>query len=872
MVQNLAEAPDADNSPSTTAVEEIGAPLAQLALTAVSGEGAVFEVPEELFIGRLKGRDLSDLAAIEMETDSGGHLGLRSDGMLVYRSESGFTGSETFHLVFGESKGAAPEIEVAIEVVESFMDEGWGSGEHYVLARDADGWSIAEPGENHRVVHVSKTGSPTGDGFTPETAMTPKAYQALLATLDLDPTARRSPTDPASWHVLFERGHDYGRYSPGFADGEDALHPFVIGAYGEGARPVFQRPLRFWGESYNDVLVRDIEFSVSDSTKKKIKAMNGIDILYEGHSNLMFENVLISPYNSGVRVQSDSDDITFYRTTILDAHRETPGGKNETWNATIQNRISGIYVNHVDGLLVEGSLIDYNGWREGYNPEGGKSGVQPPSKYSHDLYVNSHSADVTLRDNIFSRAASFGVQLRPGGVVDGNLFFDNNAALAALAGANDTLILDSVIAHPASKVAPDIGAQGWGIGASGAGAVVETIVAHDGDGLGDGQRGVRNALNFNKGAEERYVVEDVTIFNWGREPDATPRLSQNDRDAAFDATLDLYAATALGNGADRLDLIELWRERDHDDWGAGPDAGDAVAFFRSAFGYAPLDAAPARTVIFEADPAAEGFRWDNRLNWSDDIAPQSGDRVLLDGHWVSYGPETLRLATLDLGEGGSLRVAQALVEVVEEGGLNAGRLGGRVETDNAGQFIFKGYDDADALSLSVFGGRAANTGVVSGALDVSVSGGQMLLGDGAARFELREGARLSIDGQGGLIGFDGVDAAVSELVLAGGELSFIFEEGGVSGISEIRSGRNGAAAPQVTSHASFESGVLTLDLSELSAVNYDRRFALVDVDKLLGGLGQIDVRMLGAFQGAHPTLVWDDAAAAIYLDIAASSF
>jgi hypothetical protein len=755
------------------------------------------------------------------------------------------------------------------------MAKGWAAGEHYVLARDAAGWSIAEPGQNHRVVYVSLTGKANADGLTPGTAVNLDGLDALMKTLLVDPALPKAGSVDASWHVLFERGHDYGHYAPPYVSGEDPLHPFVIGAYGSGSRPVFGKGLTFNQNMASDVLVRDIEFAYSPKTalvKGKDYKLRGIDVIGDGHSNLMFENLVVKPYNSEVRLQSDSDNITFYRTAVLDAHRERPANGAGDWKNALANRISGIYANFVDGLLIEQSLFDQNGWEKGYKPSGARGPLQPPSMYSHNLYLNYELTDVTLRDNIIAQAASVGTQLRSGGVIDGTLFFDNNAGLNMLGGGTDAngnylgqygFLIDSVITNPSNKDAISIGARGTGAEIKGSGAVVDTIVAQDGDAPGSGPTGVRNPLRLDGGPDD-VSVDGATIYNWGSVPDRT--LTTADAATLNRITLDRFAASVLGAGKDRFDLLDLWRDRDLSNWDSVPGLEDVLAFFRDGFGYDTTPAAAARTVHFEADPRTDGFRWDNRLNWTDDRGPVSGDTVRLDGHAVTYGGETLRLAALDLGEGGALRVTQALLEVVGDRTLTVGAAGGRVLVDNAGQFLFNGYGGPQRLALTVDGGRAVNTGIVDGLVDLAVSGGQLLLAEAGGRFDLDPGSRLEIKGDGARVGFD-APSGTGMLRLDGGALVFVFDDNGVTPITEFRSGRHGMAEPGVATTLNLTRGTIVIDVSALDPAAADRRFTLVDTDRLRGSLDNVSVEIVGSAPGMDPELVWDTATTALYLDI-----
>ncbi len=791
----------------------------------------------------------------DLRTDGDGWAGLTEAGLLTYRPAPDFAGVETLRLEFKTSGKASTTVEIAVSVSPGRVALGWAEGEHYVLARDEDGWSIAEPGREHRLVHVSPEGDPAADGLTRQTAITPQALKPLLETLREAPGKGKDAFAAASWHVLFERGHDYRDFAPAYVSGEDPLHPFVIGAYGQGARPLFGRDLRFWASDEN-ILVRDIAFGLSEEPQDRKTSLRGIDMLGWGHENIMFENVVVSPVNASPRIQSDSSNITVYRSSFLDAHQSEPARAD--WSNTYKDRLQGLYTTKVDALLIAESLADHNGWQEGYRSDGGYSNSQPPSKYNQNFYINFSVSNLTFVDNISSNAASFGAQLRPGGVMDGNVFFANNAAFNLTAGepdgnggflGNRGLAIDTVATAPSSKDALQIGARGYGGLLIGEGLGADLIVAQDGDGLGFGPGGVTRALK-NGG----YETEGNTIFNWGSEPDETPYATASEA-ALLGVSIAGFARVALSPIAGAADLVDALRARDRDNWTSTPDAEDIVAYFRAGFGYDSLASTPGRIVTFEGDPRAEGFRWDNRFNWTDDRGPISGDDVRLDGHAVTFGLDTLELRALDLGAGGVLRVTQGLVEVTGSGALEAGVLGGAVEVSSAGQFVFNGHDDGDVLKLSVEGGRAVNAGVAKGALDVEIKDGQLILAEGADSFILRRGSKLTMRGEDGAIGFDGPGGSAL-LRVAGGTLAFIAGPDGVSTIEEFGSGRHGADAPGIHSVIDLRGGALEVDLSDYDPAN-GLALRLVDVDRGKGGFNRLDAIVTGTPVGYDAVFDFD---------------
>lgn len=805
---------------------------------------------------------------VKIETSGDGRAGLTDDGRLIYRPAEDFTGSERIVLTVRQPDGSTREVATELSVRPDVVAGGWGEGEHYVLARDADGWHVTEAGLNHRTVHVSPDGRDDGFGATPETAISPARLDALMGEeVYLNGVNTRGGTVPASWHVLFERGQDYGTYTPPVVSGEDPLHPFVVGAWGEGDRPTFGQDLRIWG-TFENVVVRDLEFAPSEAgfaaaeDAGAVYRLRGIDVLGADHVNLLFENVVVRPYNSEVRLQSESENVTLYRVGIHDAHRENPEVGND-WTASASNRVQGVYISRIDGVLIEDSFAHHNGWEEGYRPDGGRDAQQPPSKYSHNFYFHESVTDVTFRDTITASAASTGAQLRPGAFVDGNLFFDNNVGFNSGSapqtddgwGGQKILILDTVVTDPSNKDALKIGARGWGVLVEGQGLVADLIVAQDGDGLDTRPAGVGNAFKNDLRLSVEPFVEGVTVFNWGMFANDAPHADVSSP-ALMDVTLRAFIKQQLGATLGVDDLVVLWRDRDRDNWDDFPTAQDVVDFFRDGFGYDANDATAFRRVTFEGDLRGDGFRWDNRLNWSDDLAPVAGDAIDLDGHAATFAPETIQVRSLDFGQGGSLKVVQGQLTVTGAAGVVVDRVAGRIDVSQAGQFLFNGYNDVDRLEISMTGGRVANTGTVSGAIDVDLFDGQLLFGDSAGAFRLTTGSELSIIGDAGQVGFDGPSGTAS-FMLNGGALRFAFDSDGVSAIEEFRSGRFGTQAPGVRSEAYLYAGELVVDVSSLASPLAKGRHVLMDVDRIVGGLDRLTTRIEGLADGVVATLDLD---------------
>ncbi|MEM8757528.1 MAG: right-handed parallel beta-helix repeat-containing protein, partial [Planctomycetota bacterium] len=72
--------------------------------------------------------------------------------------------------------------------------------------------------------------------------------------------------------------------------------------------------------------------------------------------------------------------------------------------------------------LIEENIFDRNGWDH-------RIGRSDATIFAHNVYIQRSCNDVVFRGNISMRASSHGVQLRPGGIADNNVFIENPMSL-----------------------------------------------------------------------------------------------------------------------------------------------------------------------------------------------------------------------------------------------------------------------------------------------------------------------------------------------------------------------------------------------------------------------------------------------------------
>jgi hypothetical protein len=200
---------------------------------------------------------------------------------------------------------------------------------------------------------------------------------------------------------------------------------------------------------------------------KNITFMDGFGIFDRGQ-DVLFEDCLFLANNPGQeggvtqRVNGETPRRWRFRLCRLwDVYRPEQAGNWGTNDvAARENRTSGLFLSDIDGLHFVECAFDLVGWEPGYNLGGGP-GKQPPSRYSHCLYIQRNCTNVGVERCIFSRAASAGVQVRPGGIIRDNIAVDCNLSLTAKmanegtnppgANANQTYMTRNLVVNGSTK-------------------------------------------------------------------------------------------------------------------------------------------------------------------------------------------------------------------------------------------------------------------------------------------------------------------------------------------------------------------------------------------------------------------------------------
>lgn len=348
-----------------------------------------------------------------------------------------------------------------------------------------EGWTVLRPSVDTKFIFVSSSeGNDANDGLTPET---PKRT--------IDQARRQVRPGYPDW-VLLKRGDSWEEEFRWYGSGRSMAEPQVIAAYGEGSeRPVVTPPIDKGGfyigtPSQNYLAITGIEFRAAG-----LNSQTGIRIIADTGEGVLIEDCHVEGFKDNITfIGKDSlggfTDLQIRRSVIVDA---TPGGTAHS---------QGIYCSAVDDILIEGCVLDHNGWN---------GTTAPATMFNHNIYIQSDCGPATVRENIIAMGSSHGLQARGGGTIDDNLFLNN--ALALFVAQNDSTIKNNVILG-----ARDINAanpRGFGIEVLPVpeGLVQNNIIAHR-----DLASAYGYAIQLSTGewgpSDMSVTVEKNIVFNW----------------------------------------------------------------------------------------------------------------------------------------------------------------------------------------------------------------------------------------------------------------------------------------------------------------------------------------------------------------------
>ena len=670
----------------------------------------------------------------------------------------------------------------AVQINPCMQELGWPAGDYYMLATDANGTVVVEPGRNHRKVYITAG----AHGYTraeiaAEVGLSEAAItNAWLATTpglaygtqakpfarDVGISFKQSVNVANSNWYLFERGYDYATGPSTWPAqgmcGESPLHPIVYGAWGTGTDPTGLTITTNGSFHFAHAVIRD---------QKDLSIASGAGW------NWLVTDVDTTKHMGASSSIGGTDGFTLYRTMIHDVFLTAPKDGRTAWHSR-GDHVAGTFTNNVNGLLLWQNIYDYIGWREGYNKDliwNAGQYPHPPIALSQNIYIQWNCYDVGTFENVSARAASTGQQLRSGGYCIDDLFIDNNVTSNDLGGdykyrgpvGSWSLHHGTIVTSAGYKEGKGAGGLNWGMDLNNPylPTALDVIIMHraDPDNPSEIAAKPNSGFDIRNSVNRGWYALNAISYGWSSTDRNVEGLSTT---ALRQTTIQRYATAKLGAGNG---TIRKYMEYLRTLTGAQRQTDlDALrAYFRAPVQSKLTDTLPPRvnaaTCTFQADDRGEGFRWDVRLNWSTRDIPGATfkDNVDLFGNRVKFGRYTASVGDLAF-RGGRLEVS-------------SGKLGVDNQTDAADVTVFNcgQYDaQASAGTYRARGGRLTLRPAAPAPFTVEVSGdAECIFGNPKApvaqAITIAAGQTLRIDGGQCHVGVDGQSNAARSLTLAG---------------------------------------------------------------------------------------------------------
>ena len=238
----------------------------------------------------------------------------------------------------------------------------------------------------------------------------------------------------------------------------------------------------------------------------------GLTILNNAE-NVVLQNLRIVRFAGGLVVQGASTararNILVQYNVVYDNHVTTPPPE-----AAAPTHSQGAYFSNIDDLVLKHNFFDENGHQLAL--------PRTATIFNHNVYIQGDNRSVIAEGNVLARAAAHGMQLRPFGIAENNLFLENPIAMNVGSGQNDPVYARNAGSWVTRNVvigSRDINGKtprGFGFMFIGGGGhlIDNNIFAHRGD------TGMDRAIQLGAypGFEMGFaMVVDNKVYNWGRD-------------------------------------------------------------------------------------------------------------------------------------------------------------------------------------------------------------------------------------------------------------------------------------------------------------------------------------------------------------------
>ena len=279
-----------------------------------------------------------------------------------------------------------------------------GTTPSFALADAPDSfWTEFVPSTDTRLIFVSDSeGNDANSGLNPGSPVKTiaKGYELLRDGFP-------------DW-MLLKRGDAWNESVPNWdKSGRSEAEIMVMGAYGDDtARPQI-RPIggataiRMSGRDEQISNIAIVGLHLEPLFRADGEGGPGVSML-KSSRHILFEDLFISGFKDNLKLQE-------FDGSIISDIRLNGCVVADSWSTTSHSQ--GLFAKGVDGLIIENCVFDSNG----FNELRGAS----PTIFNHNMYIQNGTENVVVRRNIIADASSHGIQLRPGGILEDNLFVSN---------------------------------------------------------------------------------------------------------------------------------------------------------------------------------------------------------------------------------------------------------------------------------------------------------------------------------------------------------------------------------------------------------------------------------------------------------------
>jgi len=370
-----------------------------------------------------------------------------------------------------------------------------------------------QPSSDSNIIYVSSNGNDeTAEIISANSVQDPLNPNVNISPFKTLKTAISKLRNGYPDWILLKRGDVWENESFGVIrkSGRNINERIIIAYYGsEGDRPLIKSGSKNGILANNkltsNIAIIGLDFYAhtrdpsSDDYIPGTKGSTGI-ALVGGGDNILIENTAVRYFRSGITMQSF--DNKTYRNFELKR-------SIITHSYALSSHSQGMYIDGVDGILIQENLFDHNGWHKT---------LAPATKFNHNIYMqtNNIGKNIIVRANVITRGSSHGIHGRAGGLFEDNLFAENSISLQlgyfgtplkenTVAQARNNVILSGKLMDPTGKHSATTKAI-WGL-------YTEVDSLNNGGIVKIENNLIANAKNFNNSNSDIKIIPGAIYSN-----------------------------------------------------------------------------------------------------------------------------------------------------------------------------------------------------------------------------------------------------------------------------------------------------------------------------------------------------------------------